>query len=169
MGGFDGGLADFFDVHRMAERGEGMAVVDFEDLRLTVANSQEQNPFGPGESEHGSAALQLVADILAPIANGFKPTIGFLCHAEASCQQRSCSPRETVRIPSRERSLSVANNCRSGCTPPVAVSNSAAVIKRRLARVVAASSDISEGRGLPHFSKKWSTLLMLREPEPDPA
>src|SRR5207248_581043 len=146
-----------------------MAVVNLEHLRLAMSDSYQENALRTRKSEDRRAALQLVADVLAAIADGFEPTIRFLGHAQASCQQRSCSPIEMVRMPSRERSLRVANNCRSGCTPPVAVSNSAAVINRRLARVVAASSDISAGRGLPHFSRKWSTLLMLPEPEPEPA
>src|SRR5436190_358073 len=46
MGGFDGGLADFLDVDRMTERGEGVAIINLEDLGHALADAEKENAFG---------------------------------------------------------------------------------------------------------------------------
>src|SRR5712692_4195786 len=95
MGGLDGGLPHFFDIDRMAERGESVAVVDLEDLRTSVAGAYQENSFGPGEGKDRRAPFQLVEDVFAPVADGLEPTIGFLGHAPPSFQHSSCCSRRS--------------------------------------------------------------------------
>src|SRR5438093_798984 len=90
--GLDGGLADFLDVHRMAESAEGVAVIDFKDFRLlALADAEKENAFGPGNGEDGRAALELILDVFPAVANRLQPPIGFLRHAIAFSQNISCS------------------------------------------------------------------------------
>ena len=84
----------------MPERGEGVAIVNLKDLGHPLPHAHEQNALGPRDRKHRRAAFELVADVFAAVADGFKPTIGFLCHAEASFQQRSCSSIAIERVPS---------------------------------------------------------------------
>src|SRR5829696_7878085 len=153
MRGFDGGLANFLDVHRVPEGGETVAVVDFKNFGHPLPHAHEQNAFGTRTGENGRAALELIANVFAAVADRLEPTIWFLRHGQDSFQQRSISSSEMLRVPSRVKSLIVAKRRRSGWTPPVAASNSAAVIRSRVARVIASSTDISAGRGLPQRSK----------------
>src|SRR6185503_4255367 len=78
--GFDGGLANLLDVHRVAERGEGVAIVNLEDFGHALADAEQENAFGTRDSEDGRAALELFADVFTAVANGFEPTIGFFGH-----------------------------------------------------------------------------------------
>src|SRR5688572_19784578 len=137
MGSFNGSLTQSFDIHRMTKSGEAMPIVDLEDLRLPDANAQKEDALRPRQGKHRRSALHLFGDILAAIADGLQPTIWFLGHFRESFQNCSCSASEIDRMPGCATSLMVANCRFSGCTPPVAVSNSAAVISNRLARVVA--------------------------------
>ena len=55
----------------------------------------------------------------------------------------------------------------AGFTPPVAESNSDAVISRRNANLTASARLICDGRGLPYCSWKLSTLRIVPDPDPE--
>src|SRR6185503_14415781 len=145
--------------------------IDLEDFRMSDADTEEEDAFRPRHGEDGRAAFHLLADVIAPVANGLEPTIGFFGHrcSPLFFQNCSCSSGPMFRVPERERCLMVAKFRFSGCTPPVAVSNSAAVMSSRLASPQAWANDMSAGLGLPHFSRKLKMALMLPLPEPLPA
>src|SRR6185312_7019226 len=120
MRGVYGHLPDFFNIGRMAQAGERVAVKQFEDFRVSSSHTQQQNPVGQTRGESRRTALELLAHVLATIPDRFEPTIRFLNHGFNNSACRSAS---MVSIPDPRRILIVANVCASGFTPPVAESN----------------------------------------------
>ncbi len=51
VGRLDHGLPHLLDVDGMSQRSKGVAIIDFEHLRLAAANADEENALGPGERE----------------------------------------------------------------------------------------------------------------------
>src|SRR5262249_22970489 len=147
----------------------GVPVVNLEHLGLSLPHPQQENPFRPRQGEDRCAPLHLLLDIFPAIADRLQPTIRFLSHSPTSFHIAACSSELMDRMPSRERSLMVANWFFAGCTPPVAVSNTAAVTSSRLARVTACGKVIASGLGWPQRSRKLSTLFTCPLPEPEPA
>src|SRR5690606_31247188 len=102
---------------------------DLEHFRLPGADAGEQHTLGTGEGEDRRRSAQLLADVLAAIGHRLEPAKGFLAdHDTASRQKAPCSSLLMVRTPEGSSSLIVANSFAPGSTPPVAVSNSAAVM-----------------------------------------
>src|SRR5204863_2349076 len=146
MRGIDGCLPDFFDVGRMPQAGEGVAVEQFKDLGVARPNPEQKNSFRQAGRKHRRTAFELLAHVLAAIADRLEPAIRFLNHGLSSSACRSAS---IVSIPEPRKTLTVANVWASGFTPPVAESNSEAVISRRNANCTACFRFISPGRGRP--------------------
>ena len=67
MRGFDRGLADFFNIDGVAQSGIAVPIVNLENLGHALADAHQEDPFRPGEGEHGRAALQLVSNVFAAI------------------------------------------------------------------------------------------------------
>src|SRR5437867_2082510 len=138
----------------MPERRQCEAIVDFEHFRLPGADAKKKNPLGTRKCKDGGRALELIADVFAAIGDRVEPPIRFVRrHGVFSSQNAACSATESDRTPAAFKSLIVAKSLRSGSTPPVAVSNSAAVISRRFASTTACARVISAGFGFPHCSR----------------
>src|SRR4051812_39875551 len=146
MGGIDCRLANFFDICRVTKRCEGMAIEQFENLRLPAPDAERENAIVQFHRERRRTALELFAHVFATIPNRLQPPIWLLCH---DCKYLICSCSPKVRTPFASRILIVANVLVSGFTPPVAASNSEAVINTREVNCTASFNPISEGGGLP--------------------
>ena len=79
-GEFDGGHAQTLDVARMPDGAHRDAVVDLENLLPLAAHGEEQDAIAIRECGDRAAAGELVFDILAPVRDGFDPTIGLFDH-----------------------------------------------------------------------------------------
>ena len=130
----DGCLADFFDVCRVPQPGERVAVEQFKHLRMAGAHSEQKDSVAQRRGEDGRAAFKLFPHVFAAVSNRFQPTIGFLGHALSNS---ACFSAAMVSTPAPRSTLIVAKVCASGFTPPVAESNSEAIINRRSANCTA--------------------------------
>src|SRR5437762_3420101 len=146
MRGINGCLPDFFDIGRMPQTGEGVAVEQFENFGTARANAEQKNALRQAGPKHRRTAFELLAYVLTAIADCFEPAIGFLDHGLSSS---SCCPASMVSMPQPRKTFTVANEWASGFTPPVAESNSEAVISSRNANCTACFRFISPGRGRP--------------------
>src|SRR5260221_4601129 len=88
MGGLNRCLPKFLNINRMAQGGHGMSIVDLENLGLALPEPEQKNALRPAYSEDGSAALQLVANIFAAVANRLEPTIGLFSHGRSLSRKR---------------------------------------------------------------------------------
>src|SRR5947209_15178797 len=57
MGRLDGSLTDLLNIDGMPERRQSVPIINLKHLGRTMANTHQQNPFGPGNGENRSAAL----------------------------------------------------------------------------------------------------------------
>src|SRR5438552_2573883 len=146
MRGIDGCLPDLFDVGRMPQSGKGVAVEQFKNFGVACANAEQKNSLRQAGPKHRRTAFELLAHVLAAISDRLEPAIRFLDHGLSSSACRSAS---IVSMPEPRKTLTVANVWASGFTPPVAESNSEAVISRRNANCTACFRFISPGRGRP--------------------
>ena len=96
--------------------GQGVAVEELEDLRLSAADAEQQDALVQAGGENGRTVLQLFADIVAAVRDGFEPTIGFLGHGWRRGNIEH--PRLNMERPSAEvraRQLCLVPGCRESC------------------------------------------------------
>jgi len=70
----------FFDVGRMPQAGEAVAVEQFKNLRVACANAEQKNSLRQAGRKHRRTAFELLAHVFAAIADRFEPAIRFLNH-----------------------------------------------------------------------------------------
>jgi hypothetical protein len=78
--GVDCGLANFFNVRRMTQTGERVAIEQFENFGLAAADAEQENAIGQTRAENRRAAFELFANVFAAISHRLKPTIRFFSH-----------------------------------------------------------------------------------------
>src|SRR5438034_11845496 len=113
---------------------------------MAGAHAEQENALWQRRGKNGRTAFKLLAHVLAPVANRFQPTIRFLSH---DFSNSACLSAATVSTPDPRSTLIVAKVCASGLTPPVAESNSDAIISSRNANCTACRRFICAGRGWP--------------------
>src|SRR5258708_2231838 len=132
----------------MSDCAHGDAVVNLENFLAGQANGEKENAVAEAERGDGIAGSELSLDVLAPVRNRFNPAIRFFDHATDFLKRAAIFSSGKVVIPSRETTLMSGYTFPPRSTPPVAVSDSAAVSSARNATVTASSS-LRSCNGLP--------------------
>lgn len=112
MSGVDEGLSEAFDIGGMTEGGEGVAVIDFEDLGMAGTGPDKEDAVGEGCGEDRGSAAELVGDVFASVTDGFNPAIRFFGHDGA--RAAVCSSGRTAKVPWEVRRRRVAKRPASG-------------------------------------------------------
>src|SRR6266404_5326762 len=125
----------------MTDRSHRDPVVDFVNLlSRTPANRQEKDPVAISNRCNRAALRQLCFNVLAPVRDRLHPTIRFFNHATLCLKMPPTFSSDRVVMPSLETSLMSGKILPLRSTPPVAVSDSAAVSSARSAIATASSS-----------------------------
>ena len=64
----------------MAQTSQCVSVEQFKHLGMARAHAEQEDSLLQGRGEHGRATFELLAHVLAAVADRFQPTIGFLGH-----------------------------------------------------------------------------------------
>src|SRR3954470_24067585 len=139
-GELNGRHAQAFDIPRMTNRSHGDAIVNLEQFLPCPSQSKKQNSIPITESDDRAAGRELGLDVLAAVRDRLDPAIRLFDHATLRLKRAAIRFSGKVLIPSRETILITGNIFAFRSTPPVAVSDSAAVSSARNATVTASSS-----------------------------
>src|SRR4051794_7105740 len=124
----------------MPDRAHRDSIVNFEEFLARFAERQEKNSITVPERHDRAAARQLRLDVFRAIRDRFDPAIRLFDHATLRLNTAAIFFSDKVVIPSRETILITGKIRALRSTPPVAVSDSAAVSSARSATVTASSS-----------------------------
>src|SRR3954447_212426 len=135
----------------MPNRAHRDAVIDLEEFLSRATKRQEEDSIPVSERYDRAARRQLGFDVLGPVRNRFDPTVRLFGHATLRLKTAAIRLSGNVVIPSRETILITGKIRALRSTPPVAVSDSAAVSRARNATVTASSSLIFKSDFLPQL------------------
>src|SRR3954468_22124333 len=124
----------------MTDRAHRNTIVNLKDFLSRSTKSQKKNPFIETDGSDGASGRELRLDVLATIRYGLNPAIRFFNHATDSRKIAAIRSSASVLMPSRETVLITGKTLPLRSTPPVAVSDSAAVSSARKAIAIASSS-----------------------------
>src|SRR3981081_3179285 len=128
------------DVARMPDRAHRDAVVNLEKLLPRFPQRQEQNSVPVSDRDDRATRRDLRLDLSRAVRDRFDPTIRLFDHATLRLNTAAIRFSGNVVMPSRETTLMIGKIFALRSTPPVAVSDSAAVSSARSATVTASSS-----------------------------
>src|SRR4029078_11646671 len=126
----------------MPDRSHRDPIVDLEKFLARLAKREKQNAFAVTYRRDWTAGGELPFDVLAPVGNGFDPTIRLFDHATISLNTAAILLSGKVLMPSRDTILITGEIVPLRSTPAVAVSDSAAVSSARSASDTASCSFI---------------------------
>src|SRR6266567_3351847 len=99
------------------------SIVDLEKFLARLAKREKQNAFSITQRRDGTAGGELPFDVLAPVGDGFDPTIRLLDHATISLNTAAILLSGKVVMPSRDTILITGQIFPARSTPAVAVSD----------------------------------------------
>src|ERR1041385_2026339 len=124
----------------MSDRAHRDAIVNLEKFLPRFSEGEEKNPVAIAERDDRAAARQLGFDVLRAVRDRFDPPVWLLDHATLRLKTAAIFFSGKVVMPSRDTTLMTGKIFAFRSTPPVAVSDSAAVSSARNATVTASSS-----------------------------
>src|SRR6202790_5669778 len=130
----------------MTNCAHGNPIIDLEKFLPIRAEGQEQNPVAIADCRDRTSRGELGLNVFAAIRNRFDPAIWLFDHATLRLKSAAIRFSGKVAMPWRDTILMTGKIFAFRSTPPVAVSDSAAVSSARNA-IVTASSSPSLARG----------------------
>src|SRR4029078_12472552 len=124
----------------MTNRAHANSIIDLENLLSRATDGKKQDALVKPDRGDWTARCQLRLDVLAPVRDRFDPSVRFFDHATDSLKIAAIFSSDKVLMPSLETVLMIGKIFPLRSTPPVAVSDSAAVSKAGSAIVTASSS-----------------------------
>src|SRR4051812_5955014 len=128
------------DIARMSDRAHRDPIVNLEKLLSRFSQRQEKNSVAITQRDNWAAARELRLDVFRAVRDRFNPAVRLFDHATLRLKTAAIFFSGKVVMPSRETILIIGNIFALRSTPPVAVSDSAAVSRARRATVTASSS-----------------------------
>src|SRR5204862_7909406 len=125
---------------RVPKRSQADPVGDRERRLRVAAKGEEQDSVATAHRGDRAAGGELRLDVFAAIRDRFAPAVGLFDHATLRLKSAAIRISGNVVMPSRETILITGKIFAFRSTPPVAVSDSAAVSSARNAAVTASSS-----------------------------
>ena len=105
MRNIDNRLAQLFYIGGMSDSGKTNLVVNFKKLARPRRAGEQENALIIGQAHDGGGILELVFEIVAPIAHCLYPAIGFLEHTGLSIVGPGRAPPAPARGPLQSRQL----------------------------------------------------------------
>src|SRR6188474_1230226 len=115
----------------MTNRTHRNSIVDLEEFLPVASHGQKQNPVAISDSRDRTSRCQLSFNVLTAIRNRFNPAVWLFNHATLRLKSAAIRFSGKVVIPSPETTLITGKIFAFRSTPPVAVSDSAAVSSAR--------------------------------------
>src|SRR5437868_7178474 len=128
------------DIAGMSNRAHGNSIVNLEKFLPRLPEGEEKDPVAVPESHNRAAAGQLRFNVFRAVRDRFNPAIRLFDHATLRLKTAAIFFSGKVVIPWRDTILITGKIFAFRSTPPVAVSDSAAVSSARNATVTASSS-----------------------------
>src|SRR5438105_1777626 len=137
----------------MPDRAHRDAIVNLEDFLSRPAKRQKEDALVVPNRSDRTAGRELRFNVLAPVGNCLNPAIRLFNHATECRKISAIFSSDKVLMPSPETVLITGKILPLRSTPPVAVSDSAAVSNARSAIVTDSSSlRVCKGRPAHLFS-----------------
>src|ERR1700757_1815597 len=124
----------------MPNRSHRDPVVNLEKFLASLTKRNKQNAFAVTQRRDGTTGRELPFYVLAPVGDGFDPTIRLFDHATISLKMAEILLSGKVVMPSLDTILITGKIFPLRSTPAVAVSDSAAVSSARSASDTASCS-----------------------------
>src|SRR3954471_9668656 len=128
------------DIARMPDRPHRDAIVNLEQFLPRFSQGQKKNSVPVPYRDNRTPGRKLRLDVLGAVRDRFDPTIRLLDHATLRLNTAAIFFSGNVVMPSADTILMIGKIFAPRSTPPVAVSDSAAVSSARSAIVTASSS-----------------------------